>query len=166
MDLLIEFFDEFDPVDLDLPGNFNYHPRWSDGVTNYEHMVFQQNYNPDSWLPYDLGVASPLDEFADEINSLDVAGYDLIAVGSPRTKGQDLDTSIFWGITGPADHYFRTGYLTLAQERNPYVGPGAPEGDFDGSADNYDERPYSDSIPDFYIIHLGSGMDKKVSSQY
>ena len=65
-------------------------------------------------------------------------------------------------------HYFRTGYLTLAQEANPYVGDNAPDpdnGGFDGNTTgDYDERPYSDSVPDFYIIHLGSGLDKKVGN--
>jgi hypothetical protein len=54
---------------------------------------------------------------------------------------------------------WRTGYLTLGQERNPWV----LDGDYGGTVNDYDERPYSDSVPDFYIIHLGSGMDKKIS---
>jgi hypothetical protein len=29
---------------------------------------------------------------------------------------------------------------------------------------DYDERPFSDGVADFIIIHLGSGMDKKVTS--
>jgi hypothetical protein len=158
---IIEFPDEFETVDLDFAGNFAYHPRWGDGVTNYEHNLYQLTYNPGSWLAYDFLGFTPLNQFEDEINSLDVAGYDLVAVGSARTKGQDLDNSIaYFG----ADHYFRTGYLTLAQERNPFVGPGAPEGDYGGLVDVYDERPSSDSVPDFYIIHLGSGMDKKVGN--
>jgi len=153
-------------IELDLPGNFFYHPRWADGVTNFEHNMCQRLYNEGSWCK-DFGqlrdfVGSEADPADDEINSLDVAGYDLIAVGSSRTKGQDLDKSI---PNGGSEHFFRTGYLSLAQERNPFVGPNAPEGDYNGSASgDYDERPYSDSVPDFYIIHLGSGMDKKVAN--
>jgi prepilin-type N-terminal cleavage/methylation domain-containing protein len=162
---IVEFPDSSESIDQDLPGNFCYHPRWGDGVTNFEHGMCQAYYNDQSWMADYFGelrefVGSPGDPSDDEINSLDVAGYDLIAIGSPRTKGQDLDNSLAW-FGSP--NYFRTGYLTLAQERNPYVGPDGPEGDYNGSAeDNYDERPYSDSVPDFYIIHLGSGMDKKV----
>jgi type II secretion system protein G len=172
MPQIVEWPDQAESIDQDLPGNFCYHPRWGDAVTNFEHNMCQAVYNDGSWCK-DANqlrdfVGAPTDPSDDEINSLDVAGYDLIARGSPRTKGQDLDTAlppIQVGFANSAPYYFRTGYLTLAQERNPYVGPDAPEGDYNGSApDDYDERPYSDSIPDFYIIHLGSGMDKKVAN--
>ncbi|MBN2082191.1 type II secretion system protein [bacterium] len=170
---IVEFPDDLAPVDLDLPGNFSYHPRWGDGVSNFEHQACQMPWcNDDPWLPYNTYgglLPDPLDEYVggptvttdDQISSLDVLGYDLVAVGSPRTKGMDLDRSIAYSSY---DHYFRTGYMTLGQEANPFVGPDAPEGDYDGTCDNYDERPLSDSIPDFYIIHLGSGMDKKVQN--
>jgi prepilin-type N-terminal cleavage/methylation domain-containing protein len=170
---IVEWPDSQEDVDQDLPGNFYYHPRWGDAVTNYEHNICQAYYNNGSWYKF-IPSMPPLDDFAgnptdptdDEINSLDVAGYDLIAIGSPRTKGQDLDNPLpaYVNFGQPAPYYFRTGYLTLAQERNPYVGPDAPEGDYNGTVQDYDERPYSDSIPDFYIIHLGSGMDKKVAN--
>lgn len=140
----------------ELPGNFSYHARWSDDHTNFEHMGKQQQYNPasywHSWVP-------ALRQNIDKISSLDVFGYDLVATGSPRTKGQDLDNSVkipSW----PLGHWFRTGYVTLGQERNPYVGQNEI---YDGVAP-YGERPYSDSVPDFTIIHLGSGIDKKVGT--
>jgi len=172
---IVEFVDALELVDQDLPGNFYYHPRFGDAVTNFEHNICQSLYNdqgtPAVWFP-DFGqlddyCGSRTDRTDDEINSLDVAGYDLVAVGAPRTKGLDLDNSVPVG-TG-AEHYLRTGYLTQAQERNPYVGPDAPtlngiDPTYDGTCGNYDERPYSDNIPDFYIIHLGSGMDKKVQN--
>jgi prepilin-type N-terminal cleavage/methylation domain-containing protein len=155
---LEEFGDTTVPADLALPGNFFYHPRFSDGVTSSGHMRYQLAYNQDGMAPAFMPTteAPPLDD-SDQVSSLDVAGYDLTAVGSPRTKGQDLDNSI---DTGQSDNYFRTGYLTLGQERNPWV----QDGDF-GTNGDYDERPYSDSIPDFIIIHLSSGMDKKQSNE-
>lgn len=153
-------YDQRDPRSaniLEFPGQFSYHARWQDGVTNYGHMLFQTTYNDGSFLTSD-GYPG-LNDQAD-VSSLDVAGYDLIAFGSPRTKGQDLDNSEgFTSSSGFQVHYWRTGYLTLGQERNPYV----QTGDYPNVQD-YDERPYSDSIYDFFIIHLGSGMDKKVGN--
>lgn len=141
-----------------VPGNFFYHPRYSDGVTNYGHNVYQLDYHTTADLPpASWNVLPPLDDSAD-VHSIDVAGYDLFATGSQRTKGQDVDT-----VLAPPDcyddHTFRTGYATLAQERNPWIEDG---GDYDNVGD-YDERPYSDGFPDFYIIHLGAGMDKKIA---
>jgi hypothetical protein len=95
-----------------------------------------------------------------DVSSLDVAAYDLTAFGSPRTKGQDLDTST-QVTAGTYQNSFRTGYLTQAQERNPWMGQGVSPWNV---AHDYDERPFSDSIPDFYIIHLSSGIDKKVQN--
>jgi hypothetical protein len=96
------------------------------------------------------------------VASLDVAAYDLTAFGSPRTKGQDLDVSTGYPDATNYVNAYRTGYLSQAQERNPWVGAGvAPY----NAAHDYDERPFSDSIPDFYIIHLSSGIDKKVQNE-
>jgi hypothetical protein len=88
-----------------------------------------------------------------------VAGYDLTALGSERTKGQDLDDSM---DDTEGAKYWRTGYLTQGQERNPWTTAGMWGNT--SQVDDYDERPFSDGIPDFIIIHLGSGMDKKVGS--
>lgn len=160
---------EEDDVMLELPGQFYYHPRWSDGVTNYGHFKYQELYNAEhsgaffvfqdnaSPLPFDMPDADRYD-----VASLDVAGYDLIAYGSARTKGQDMDNSVtVLGAFGGPLHRNRTGYVTLGQERNPYIEEGDPR--FPNVGD-YDERPFSDSIADFYIIHLSSGMDKKPST--
>jgi general secretion pathway protein G len=154
-----EFPNDEDSVQGDFPGNFYYHPRWSDGRTNRGHLEFQQNFNTDSWIP---GVGGPnfgqppLTD-SDQITSLDVAGYDLTASGAKRTRGQDLDNSVPW--TGTNNHYWRTGYFTLGQERNPWV----EDGTYPNTGD-YDERPYSDSVPDFIIIHLSSGIDQKITN--
>jgi hypothetical protein len=146
-----------DLIKMEFPGNFFYHPRWGDGVTHTGHLVYQTNARTGgegSWHGEGAGgFPPPLDDSL-EVASLDVQGYDLTAFGSSRTKGQDLDTSLLLGSW----HQWRTGYLTLGQERNPWVTTGL----FPNSGD-YDERPFSDSVPDFFIIHLGSGMDKKIS---
>jgi len=147
---------------LDFPGQFIYHPRWSDGVTNWGHGNRQIGAagggHGNSYSGYR---GSPnLNDMAD-VSSFDVAGYDLLAVGATRTKGQDLDNNI---PSEPRNQYsfaqHRTGYLTLGQERNPWITAGA----YTNSV-NYGERPYSDSIPDFYVIHLSSGIDKKIQDE-
>ena len=138
------------------PGNFAYHPRWSDGVTNYGHLVYQKTYNTESRTYGDVGFGPPLDD-SEDVWSLDVAGYDLLAVGSTRTKGQDLDNSVMSG----SHHRWRTGYLTLGQERNPWIQAG--DSRYPNVLD-FDERPYSDGVWDYYIIHLGSGMDKRAGN--
>jgi prepilin-type N-terminal cleavage/methylation domain-containing protein len=145
-----------DMIKMEFPGNFFYHLRWGDGITHTGHLEQQRAaVDPGGWQPWygEQSIGPPLQDF-DEVSSLDVQGYDLTAFGSSRTKGQDLDTSLLLATW----HQWRTGYLTLGQERNPWV----QAGDFPGVGD-YDERPYSDSVPDFFIIHLGSGMDKKIS---
>jgi hypothetical protein len=155
----IEFPIDADTVSGDFPGNFYYHPRWSDGRTNRGHLQFQQLFNTDSWIPGVGGPAfgvPPLTDF-DVITSLDVAGYDLTAYGAKRTKGQDLDNSV--PLASDSNHYWRTGYLTLGQERNPWI----QDGDYPNVGD-YDERPLSDSVPDFIIIHLSSGLDQKITN--
>jgi prepilin-type N-terminal cleavage/methylation domain-containing protein len=141
--------DTDDLIKLEHPGNFGYHARWSDGVTNIGHIRLQRTFNPQSYAPSTNRV--PLND-QNEVSSLDVAGYDLTAVGAPRTKGDDLDNSVIY----ISWHHFRTGYLTLGQERNPHV-----QQNQYGDNDQFAERPVSDGVPDFTIIHLASGLDKK-----
>jgi len=153
---------------LDLAGQFYYHPRFQDGVTNAGHLNRQKTavtsaFEATTWAQYAFDPMAPNAPGFDEgdVSSLDVAAYDLTAFGSPRTKGQDLDAST--GYPGAAFiNAFRTGYLTQAQERNPWMAAGvAPY----NVLKDYDERPFSDSIPDFYIIHLSSGIDKKIQNE-
>lgn len=142
-----------DLIKMEFPGNFYYHPRWGDGVSHTGHLNYQVAHSDHNSWHGDAYQGVPLDDQG-EVSSLDIQGYDLTAFGSSRTKGQDLDQSLKLGDW----HQWRTGYLTLGQERNPWI----QAGDFPNVGD-YDERPYSDSVPDFFIIHLGSGMDKKIS---
>lgn len=141
---------------LDFPGEFYFHPRWQDKKTNAGHLKAAQADNPGSWVPADVKDTCKglLDDSA-EVQSDTVDGYDLLAFGSVRTMGMDMDNSVSAGTTA---NFFRTGYLTLGQERNPWVGPNAPEGGYSGTCQDFDERPYSDSVPDFFILHLASGM--------
>lgn len=148
-----------DIIKLQFPGNFVYHPRWQDRITNLGHYVFQMDYNPDSWIGSVNFADADFDAESDRVSSLDVAGYDLTGMGAPHTKGQDLDNSVM----NSSWHWWRTGYLTLGQERNPFV-PDDKFGDYNGTVDEFDERPISDGVNDFIIIHLGSGMDKKVGT--
>jgi len=142
----------------EVPGNFYYHPRWADGVTNWGHLNYQrgqnpanQNFNPQSWsLGNGTGQTPPLNDAAN-VGSLDIIGYDLLAYGAAATKGQDMDNSLKFG----SQHVFRTGYITLGNEKNPWVtNTQYNQGDFH-------ERPYSDGVQDFIIIHLMNGLDKK-----
>lgn len=160
---------EEEGLSTEAPGFFYYHPRWSDSVTNYGHQLYQVDYNVGSFVmaEYMGNVTAPRQDDRLEIFSLDVAAYDLAAFGSTRTKGMDIDISLIYPYMGVDNHAWRTGYFTLGQERNPYVGPDGMEGDFNrfgNSLGNYDERPVSDSIPDYYIIHLSSGLDTKRDS--
>jgi len=145
---------------LELPGNFTYHPRWADGVTNQGHYRYQAPFNTSAnsgsgvFAP---GPDGPNNNDQASVSSLDVQAYDLTALGSARTKGQDLDNSVL-GIFSP-NHGFRTGYLTLGQEKNPWVSANQY-----GTNKAFAERPYSDGIPDYIIIHLSSGLDKKVGN--
>jgi len=153
-----------DAVICELPGQFFYHPRWTDGVTNLGHLRKQEDAYTDAihygdYGPWTPEPPNPADKA--DVSSLDVSAYDLIALGSPRTKGQDLDNS--QTIFAPdALNQWRTGYVTQGQERNPYMVAG--ESPWNVPRD-YAERPFSDSIPDFYIIHLSSGIDKKVQNE-
>jgi len=141
----------------DLPGAFYYHPRWADGVSNYGHNMRQGSAVLDGGTPLlltDSLTPTPLNDSAG-VSSLDVMGYDLVAIGAARTKGQDIDNVL--RLPGESMDTYRTGYFTLGQERNPFV----KAGDYDTNQD-YDERPFSDGRADFFIIHLSSGLDRKV----
>lgn len=151
----------------DLPGQFTYHPRWQDGVTNIGHLTKQAEslnggFGANTWADYGSIPTCPTGPNfdKDEVASLDVAAYDLTAIGSPRTKGQDLDDSMTLFADSP--NMYRTGYLTQAQERNPWMKQGASPWNV---LQDYSERPFSDSIPDFIVIHLSSGIDKKVQNE-
>jgi prepilin-type N-terminal cleavage/methylation domain-containing protein len=148
-----------------IAGQYYYHPRWSDGVTNLGHLIRQANYNGSIWHFDGAMGTQPISQDVDseQVASLDVHGYDMVAFGSKRTKGQDMDEGIeyehqyYASNQGGYQYRFRTGYLTLGQERNPYV----EAGEYGPEIEDYDERPYSDGVEDFIIIHLGSGLDKK-----
>lgn len=153
----------------DFAGQFFYHPRWQDGVTNLGHLSKQADainnsggFQALSYADYGTSPALPFGRDADknDVSSLDVAAYDLIAIGSPRTKGQDIDNSGY--IFPDSPDQFRTGYITQAQERNPWIAQG--EDPWNAGRD-YAERPFSDGKPDFIIIHLSSGIDKKVVNE-
>ncbi|MCB1216910.1 prepilin-type N-terminal cleavage/methylation domain-containing protein [bacterium] len=148
--------DGYEPVRTEYQGNFTYHPRWDDMVCNHGHFVTQIEFNGYATEILEEMEAPLGDQDAENVSSIDVAGYDLTALGSERTKGQDLDDSVL-NTTG--NHYWRTGYLTLGQERNPWITSGLYAGQT--PVDDFDERPFSDGVPDFIIIHLGSGMDRK-----
>jgi prepilin-type N-terminal cleavage/methylation domain-containing protein len=142
-----------DVIKNEFPGNFTYHPRWSDGASNSGHLVYQGDWHDGSWSS--AGYGYPPQNDVDLVSSLDVAGYDLTATGSSRTKGQDLDNAVKLSSW----NWWRTGYLTLGQERNPWI-----TGSETGVSGPMDERPQSDGMHDFIIIHLGSGLDKKVGN--
>jgi hypothetical protein len=143
----------------EIPGNFFYHPRWSDGATNVGHNWYQRGLspspvdsNPNSFSYANIGhiYNIPLRD-PDAVSTLDTIGYDLIAYGAPSTKGADMDNSIKYSN----QHLFRTGYITLGQEKNPFVTNAMY------NRGDYAQRPFSDGVHDFIIIHLMSGMDKK-----
>jgi prepilin-type N-terminal cleavage/methylation domain-containing protein len=143
----------------EIPGNFYYHPRWADGITNRGHLRYQKgqspansrDYCPGSWTLGSPMGNPPLDDSAG-VSTLDIIGYDLTAMGAPPTKGADVDTSLKYGN----QHVMRTGYLTLGQEKNPWVRNVTYP-----TVNDFDPRPYSDGTHDFCIIHLYAGMDKK-----
>jgi len=132
-------------------------------VTNHGHIVAQADATRGAGITPYIQPAPPLNDTLD-VSSLDVAGYDLVAIGSQRTKGQDLDNNLVSEGTDPdtqpSTGKHRTGYLTLGQERNPWVQANAY-----GTNAAYAERPYSDSIPDYFVIHLSSGLDKKITNE-
>jgi len=141
----------------EVPGNFYYHPRWSDGATNRGHLGYQKgegpvaDANPGSWRMLGQYIGIPELNDVTTVSTLDTIGYDLIAYGAPPTKGADMDNSRKF----TNQHVMRTGYITQGQEKNPTVTNAAY-----GLGD-YAQRPYSDGVHDFIIIHLMSGMDKK-----
>jgi len=144
----------------EVPGNFFYHPRWSDGATNIGHNWYQRGLspspvdsNPTAWIYSKMSyIWTPPLRDPEGVSTLDTIGYDLIAYGASATKGADMDNSIKY----TNQHVFRTGYITLGQEKNPTVTNAL----YPGLGD-YAQRPYSDGVHDFIIIHLMSGMDKK-----
>ena len=145
----------------EVPGNFYYHPRWNDGATNLGHIFYQRGQhsppspgdsNPGTFLYTNISyIWTPPLRDPDMVSNLDTIGYDLIAYGAAATKGSDMDNSIKYSN----QHLFRTGYITLGQEKNPTV-TNAQYG-----LGDYAQRPYSDGVHDFIVIHLMSGMDKK-----
>lgn len=142
----------------EVPGNFFYHPRWADGATNTGHLTYQKappsplsDLNPGSFNIQNMFFGRPELRDDNKVATYDIVGYDLLAYGSAATKGQDMDISRKY----TNQHVLRTGYITLGSERNPTVTNaiyGIPD---------FSERPYSDGVHDFIIIHLMSGMDKK-----
>jgi prepilin-type N-terminal cleavage/methylation domain-containing protein len=130
-----------EPWQSQFPGNFTYHPRWQDGITNFGHYYFQRQ---NTGLTAQYFTPTGGNDYQD-VSSLEVNGYDLLALGCIRTKGQDLDTY------PSGNTQFRTGYINNGQERNPWMA-------------NYAERTTPDGVPDAYIIHLGSGLDKKINA--
>ena len=146
-----------DSIKFEFPGNFYYHPRYSDGASNADHYTAQYNAlanNGRSWMTANhvTDVLRAWTRTAD-VWSSDVAGYDLLAFGDPRTKGLDID----WTVTGGSwskTYGKRTGYINNTIERNPYNPP------------NYDARTVPDGIPDFYILHLSSSQDAKPQGVY
>jgi len=144
----------------EIPGNYYYHPRWSDGATNFDHCAYQMGqfpcpvsggFNPTAFDERNTYFGRPTLLDSTRVSTMDVIGYDLLAFGAAATKGADMDVSILAGN----QHMLRTGYITLGHERNPTV-TNAKYG-----LGDYAQRPYSDGVHDFIVIHLMSGMDKK-----
>ena len=133
-------------IKMEFPGQFYYHPRYSDGACNADHFTAQFNSArfpaPNHVTSYPLNASVRVNM----VWSHDVAGYDLLGYGDPSTDGMDIDYSI---ATSYKDHAKRTGYLNNIQEPNPYNPPGR------------EYRSAPDGVPDFYIIHLSSSQDAK-----
>ncbi|OGK12366.1 MAG: hypothetical protein A2Y63_03465 [Candidatus Riflebacteria bacterium RBG_13_59_9] len=147
-----------EPVDVikfEFPGQFYYHPRFSDGACNADHFTAQYNstggFGGGNFVTACGASARPA-----LVWSHDVAGYDLLAYGDPKTEGLDID---YPGYSGSKTYGWRTGYLNNTNEPNPYNPsgrPGAPY--FEGT---YETHRVADGIPDYYIIHLSSIQDAK-----
>lgn len=133
-------------IKMEFPGQFYYHPRFSDGACNADHFaaMHMQVYGTTScYVTTYLGS----DARAGQVWSHDVAGYDLLAFGDPSTDGMDIDYPI---ATNYKDYAARTGYLNNVPEPNPH-----------NAEDDYKPRTIPDGIPDYYIIHLSSSQDAK-----
>jgi prepilin-type N-terminal cleavage/methylation domain-containing protein len=133
-------------IKMEFPGQFYYHPRFSDGACNADHFTAQCNTVGFSNHVTSLGATVR----ANMVWSHDVAGYDLMGYGDPSTDGMDIDYSIppnGWGKT----HAKRTGYINNVQEPNPY----------NTDSTTREPRTAPDGVPDFYIIHLSSSQDAK-----
>ena len=144
---------------LDFPGTFFYHPRYSDLGTAHEHNQVQ-GQSVGSRLGK-FASAQVSSEYMDQMASHDVNGYDLIAFGSSMSPAKDLDypvPGLAWGggCPGGQENRLKTGYLTGGGERNPYGGALMPS-----LGDTYAEMTEPDGIPDFMIITLNAGIDKR-----
>ena len=136
-----------DSLKFEFPGQFYYHPRYSDGANNADHFTAQANQVSigTNHITQGLGASAQ----PGDVWSHDVSGYDLLGYGDPSTDGMDID----YPITGGSwykDYAKRTGYLNNVSEPNPY-----------NAANNYEPRTVPDGIPDYYIIHLSSSQDAK-----
>jgi len=140
-----------DSIKFEFPGEFYYHPRYSDGACNADHFTAQYNTIGSSSLGMNH-VTQALGASARPGNvwSHDVAGYDLLGYGDPTTDGMDID----YPVPGSwyKDYGKRTGYLNNVDEPNPYN---------IGGGHDYEPRVIPDGIPDYYIIHLSSSQDAK-----
>ncbi len=131
-------------IKFEFPGQFYYHPRFSDGANNADHFTAQATSQGTSNHVTGGGASAR----PGMVWSHDVEGYDLLGYGDPTTEGMDIDYSVSGG--GYKNNGKRTGYLNNVQEPNPY-----------NSANAYAPRVVADGIPDFYIIHLSSAQDAK-----
>ena len=139
-----------DVIKFEFPGQFYYHPRYSDGACNADHFTAQFNsvviQNPGTNQVQGLGAVTR----PDLVWSHDVAGYDLLGYGDPKTEGMDIDYAIpprSWY----KDYAKRTGYLNNVPEPNPY----------NTASSLREPRRTPDGIPDYYIIYLSSSQDAK-----
>lgn len=142
-----------------LPGQFWYHPRYTDYATNREHL-HRQNQDTGFGLPNMPGYGGQNDPtYLANIFAHDVGGYDLGAMGSGYSGGLDMDwpTPIDW--TG-FQTYVRTAYVVNGQERNAYWMQ-------QYGTDNtkaFQQFTSTDGIPDGYCIVLNGGLDAKPSN--
>lgn len=132
-------------IKLEFPGQFYYHPRFSDGANNADHFTAQATTQAVTPNHVTGGGASARPGL---VWSHDVEGYDLLGYGDPTTEGMDIDYSVSGGSSKRNGK--RTGYLNNTQEPNPY-----------NSGNAYAPRTVADGIPDYYIIHLSSAQDAK-----
>jgi hypothetical protein len=134
----------------EFPGQFYYHPKFSDGASNADHFTAQYNIvTSEGSGNYGQNHVTALGATVrtQDVWSNDVLGYDLLAIGDPSTDGMDIDWSISAGTAHR--HGNRTGYINFTDERNPYNPP------------TLEPRTQQDGVADFYIIHLSSSQDAK-----